>query len=191
MRALLHPSSFGALRSLATLTAIVTPTVAFTANYPRWETHGVGRRDSRSLRPSAFQSQVRMMAAGPKVPIQITGNNIEVRSKLCLYDSRKLFPYFLFQVTPAIRDYVNDKIGSALSKVGRRVTKCDVHIIFDKNPSDPTPASAEVDESTCAMFVDLFKSDIRRLHFLLKGQRFELQRKLMICTLPSTRFQTL
>jgi len=64
------------------------------------------------------------MAAGPKVPIQITGNNIEV--------------------TPAIKDYVNDKIGSALSKVGRRVTKCDVHIIFDKNPSVPTPASAEV-----------------------------------------------
>ncbi len=49
-----------------------------------------------------------------------------------------------FQVTPAIRDYVNDKIGSALSKVGRRVSKCDVHIIFDKNPSVANPAHAEV-----------------------------------------------
>jgi len=65
-----------------------------------------------------------MMASGSKVPIKITGNNIEV--------------------TPAIKDYVNDKIGSALSKLGRRVTKCDVNIIFDKNPSIATPAHAEV-----------------------------------------------
>ena len=50
----------------------------------------------------------------------------------------------MVQVTPAIKEYVNEKIGGALSKVGRRVTKCDVHIIFDKNPSDPIPASAEV-----------------------------------------------
>jgi hypothetical protein len=52
--------------------------------------------------------------------------------------------YVCSQVTPAIRDYVNDKIGSALSKVGRRVSKCDVHIIFDKNPSVANPAHAEV-----------------------------------------------
>lgn len=64
------------------------------------------------------------MMSGAKVPIQITGNNVEV--------------------TPAIKEYVNDKIGSALGKVGNRVTKCDVHIIFDKNPSVSTPAHAEV-----------------------------------------------
>ena len=73
-------SSFGALRSLATLTAIVTPTVAFSGGMLRWDSHGVGRRDGRPLRSLAFNSNsnVRMMSAGPKVPIQITGNNIEV-----------------------------------------------------------------------------------------------------------------
>lgn len=66
---------------------------------------------------------LRMMAAG-QVPILITGNNIEV--------------------TPALKDYVNEKFGRALDKVGKRVTKCDVHLTYDKNPSIGAPNHVEV-----------------------------------------------
>lgn len=48
------------------------------------------------------------------------------------------------QVTPAIKDYVTDKFGKALSKVGSRVTKCDVHLVYDKNPAIPEPNHVEV-----------------------------------------------
>lgn len=39
------------------------------------------------------------------------------------------------QLTDALKDYVNEKLGSALSKVGRKVTRCDVTLNVDKNPS--------------------------------------------------------
>lgn len=58
------------------------------------------------------------------IPINISGNNIEV--------------------TPALKSYVNDKMGNALSKVGSRVTKCDVHLVYDKNPAVPEPNHVEV-----------------------------------------------
>ncbi len=48
------------------------------------------------------------------------------------------------QVTPALKKYVTDKFSNALSKVGKRVTKCDVHLIYDKNPSVPEPNHVEV-----------------------------------------------
>ena len=76
-----------------------------------------------ALRNSVATSSVRSMRMAA-VPILITGNNIEV--------------------TPALKDYVNEKFGNALSKVGRRVTKCDVHLIFDKNPAVATPNNVEV-----------------------------------------------
>jgi len=41
----------------------------------------------------------------------------------------------LEQLTQPLKDYVNDKIGSALSKAGRKVTRCDVTLTVDKNPS--------------------------------------------------------
>ena len=88
MRSVLHTSSLSALRSLATLTAIVAPSVAFSGSLSRWETQGSARREARAhhpLRPTAFQKQVRMMASGPKVPIQIIGNNIEVIFLLSLF----------------------------------------------------------------------------------------------------------
>jgi hypothetical protein len=80
MRAILHTSSLSALRSLATLTAIVAPSVAFSGSLSRWESVGAARREVRAhpLRPTQSHSQVRMMSSGPKVPIQIIGNNIEV-----------------------------------------------------------------------------------------------------------------
>lgn len=49
------------------------------------------------------------------IPITVTGTNIEL--------------------TDALKDYVNEKLGSALSKVGRKVTRCDVTLNVDKNPS--------------------------------------------------------
>jgi len=107
--------TFGTLRSLATLTALVTRTFAYMSPVGRWNSHIMSPR---------MASQLRMVSGSSAVPIHITGNNIEV--------------------TPAIRDYVNSKIGLALSKVGKRVTKCDVHIIYDKNPSITNPAHAEV-----------------------------------------------
>lgn len=39
------------------------------------------------------------------------------------------------QLTDALKGYVNDKLGNALSKVGRKVTRCDVTLNVDKNPS--------------------------------------------------------
>ncbi len=50
----------------------------------------------------------------------------------------------LVQLTPAIKDYCTKKLSAALSKVGRKVTKCDVHLVVDKNPSIEKPATAEV-----------------------------------------------
>jgi len=64
------------------------------------------------------------MAQAVNIPITVTGNNLEL--------------------TPAIKDYCTDKMSAALSKVGRKVTKCDVHLVVDKNPSIEKPATAEV-----------------------------------------------
>uniref|UniRef100_A0A6T8LT77 Sigma 54 modulation/S30EA ribosomal protein C-terminal domain-containing protein n=1 Tax=Hemiselmis andersenii TaxID=464988 RepID=A0A6T8LT77_HEMAN len=72
-------------------------------------------------RSSAAVAPLRMAA---NVPILISGNNIEV--------------------TPAIKDYVNKKFGKALDKVGKQVTKCDVHLIYDQNPAISTPNHVEV-----------------------------------------------
>eukprot|EP00961_Rhodomonas_salina_P216443 2923680-Rhodomonas_salina.5 len=35
-------------------------------------------------------------------------------------------------------------MSSALAKLGKKVTKCDVHLVVDKNPSIEKPAAAEV-----------------------------------------------
>mmetsp|Transcript_27800 Transcript_27800/g.70022 ORF Transcript_27800/g.70022 Transcript_27800/m.70022 type:complete len:250 (-) Transcript_27800:337-1086(-) len=77
---------------------------------------------SVGMRRSAVGVPPLRMAAN--VPILITGNNIEV--------------------TPAIKDYVNKKFGKALDKVGKQVTKCDVHLIFDQNPAISAPNHVEV-----------------------------------------------
>ena len=41
----------------------------------------------------------------------------------------------LAQLTQSLKDYVNDKLGSALSKVGRKVVSCNVVLSVHKNPS--------------------------------------------------------
>ncbi|KAJ1475681.1 ribosomal protein S30Ae/sigma 54 modulation protein [Baffinella frigidus] len=64
------------------------------------------------------------MAAAAGVPIIITGVNIEL--------------------TPAIKTYVTDKVGNALSKVGRRVTRCEATLTVNKNPSIEKPAQIEI-----------------------------------------------
>jgi len=48
-------------------------------------------------------------------PVTISGTNIEL--------------------TDALKKYVNDKVGSAIDKVGKKVTGCDVTLKVDKNPS--------------------------------------------------------
>jgi len=48
------------------------------------------------------------------------------------------------QLTPAIKTYVTEKLGNALSKVGRRVTRCECTLNIDKNPSIDKPAKIEV-----------------------------------------------
>ncbi len=35
-------------------------------------------------------------------------------------------------------------MSAALSKLGKKVTRCDVHLVVDKNPSIDKPATAEV-----------------------------------------------
>ena len=39
------------------------------------------------------------------------------------------------QLTDALKKYVNEKLGGALSKVGKKVSRCDVTLNVDKNPS--------------------------------------------------------
>ena len=39
------------------------------------------------------------------------------------------------QLTDALKSAVNEKIGNALSKVGKKVTRCDVMLTVNKNPS--------------------------------------------------------
>mmetsp|Transcript_97497 Transcript_97497/g.157237 ORF Transcript_97497/g.157237 Transcript_97497/m.157237 type:complete len:261 (-) Transcript_97497:589-1371(-) len=58
-----------------------------------------------------------------KIPITITGTNIEL--------------------TQPLKDYVNEKIGSALFKVGRKVIRCDVTLTINKNPSIELSQSIE------------------------------------------------
>mmetsp|Transcript_22594 Transcript_22594/g.55723 ORF Transcript_22594/g.55723 Transcript_22594/m.55723 type:complete len:261 (+) Transcript_22594:125-907(+) len=79
------------------------------------------RPGTAALRPMSSQSRVSM---GVGIPINISGNNIDV--------------------TPALKNYVNDKMGKALAKVGGRVTKCEVHLVHDKNPAVPEPNHVEV-----------------------------------------------
>lgn len=83
---------------------------------------GISSCSSRSLPMAHATSRVAvplrlggLQMAASKIPITITGTNIEL--------------------TQALKDYVNDKIGNALSKVGRKVTRCDVTLTVDKNPS--------------------------------------------------------
>jgi len=56
-----------------------------------------------------------LQMAATNIPITVSGTNIEL--------------------TEALKAYVNDKLGYALSKVGRKVTRCDVVLNVDKNPS--------------------------------------------------------
>lgn len=64
------------------------------------------------------------MALSVNIPITVSGNNIEL--------------------TDALKQYATEKLSSTLSKVGRRVTKCEVHLTVDKNPTVEKPQTAEV-----------------------------------------------
>lgn len=68
---------------------------------------------SRNVRAPALRLGGLQMAAS--APITVTGTNIEL--------------------TQSLKDYVNDKLGSALSKVGRKVVSCNVVLSVHKNPS--------------------------------------------------------
>eukprot|EP00960_Hanusia_phi_P049699 759717-Hanusia_phi.AAC.7 len=49
-----------------------------------------------------------------------------------------------FKLTPALKQYINEKLTNTLSKVGRLVTRCDAHLTVDKNPSVENNANFEV-----------------------------------------------
>eukprot|EP00586_Coscinodiscus_wailesii_P016557 CAMPEP_0172498778 /NCGR_PEP_ID=MMETSP1066-20121228/117281_1 /TAXON_ID=671091 /ORGANISM="Coscinodiscus wailesii, Strain CCMP2513" /LENGTH=249 /DNA_ID=CAMNT_0013272203 /DNA_START=82 /DNA_END=831 /DNA_ORIENTATION=+ len=72
------------------------------------------------------QTAMRMSAATEKVPIVVTGNNIEV--------------------TPALMDYVNTKVERTLGKLSSNgwVRECDVHLTVNKNPKVKDSHKAEV-----------------------------------------------
>lgn len=57
-------------------------------------------------------------------PIRITGNNI--------------------QITESLRKYVNDKLAKILRRFGSFITKIDVHLSVEHNPSVPNRHKAEV-----------------------------------------------
>ena len=65
---------------------------------------------------------------------------------ICLTDPHDLSLHSigLEQLTQPLKDYVNEKIGSALSKVGRKVIRCDVTLTINKNPSIELSQSIEV-----------------------------------------------
>lgn len=67
-----------------------------------------------------------MSAATEKVPIVVTGNNIEV--------------------TPALMDYVNAKLERTLGKLSSQgwIRECDVHLTVNKNPKVKNSHKAEV-----------------------------------------------
>lgn len=69
---------------------------------------------SRPVRAAPLRLGGLQMAAA-NIPITVTGTNIEL--------------------TDALKSAVNEKIGNALSKVGKKVTRCDVMLTVNKNPS--------------------------------------------------------
>jgi len=76
-----------------------------------------------------------MSAATEKVPIVVTGNNIEV--------------------TPALMDYVNTKLERTLGKLSSHgwVRECDVHLTVNKNPKVKDAHKAEVVTSMKGMTI--------------------------------------
>mmetsp|Transcript_72629 Transcript_72629/g.151676 ORF Transcript_72629/g.151676 Transcript_72629/m.151676 type:complete len:268 (+) Transcript_72629:143-946(+) len=119
------------LRSLATLAAIAAPTSAFMGAMPLVPSALRSVPISRAYPLAAARvhgmrnlATTTKMGQAVNVPITVTGNNLEL--------------------TPAIKDYCTDKMSNALSKVGRKVTRCDVHLVVDKNPAVEKPATAEV-----------------------------------------------
>lgn len=72
------------------------------------------------------RSGMTMSAATEKVPIVVTGNNIEL--------------------TPALMDYVTSKVERTLGKISSHgwVRECDVHLTVNKNPKVKDAHKAEV-----------------------------------------------
>lgn len=75
--------------------------------------------------PTAFNPLLLRMSS-ETAPIVVTGNNIDV--------------------TDALKDYVNEKMGRTLGKLSSsgEVKVCDVHLSVNKNPSVKEPHKAEV-----------------------------------------------
>mmetsp|Transcript_2605 Transcript_2605/g.4195 ORF Transcript_2605/g.4195 Transcript_2605/m.4195 type:complete len:271 (-) Transcript_2605:1756-2568(-) len=85
---------------------------------------GLGLRVPKAGQNAAAARFAPSMALSVNIPITVSGNNIEL--------------------TNALKEYATEKLGSTLSKVGRRVTKCEVHLTVDKNPTIEKPQTAEV-----------------------------------------------
>jgi putative sigma-54 modulation protein len=107
--------------SMLAFAALATNTHAFMGGAPAFMRGAVSGLRTTGATTTALRSL--NMAAG-QVPIQITGQNIDV--------------------TPALKDYINEKFGRALSKTGKRVTKCDVTLVYDKNPAIAEPNQVQV-----------------------------------------------
>merc|ERR1712216_611163 len=108
-----------ALMALAESAAAFAPSSSFLPRHPLLSAATCSIR----AQPPAKQGGARaaplrlggLRLAVSSAPVTISGTNIEL--------------------TDALKKYVNDKVGSAIDKVGKKVTGCDVTLKVDKDPS--------------------------------------------------------